>query len=197
MSDFAEFVEKQQALRYPGPKPTASASTSAQPATEHHEELDILDSLNLSDSGPQVPLRSLLLPSSDHDEEVTQAKLAEHIAERLAEGHGEAVFDLGFENNNESMRLTRAEWDVALERLKESAKKQHADCDVLLTKNVGGEKEAESTASGTGSKDKDCTGKILIRQEPNTVEQVIETRIAVVGNGEQTLSSFHPKRNSC
>jgi len=80
------------------------------------------------------------------------------------------------------MRLTRDEWDVALERLKAVAKKQNADCDVLLTKNVGGEVEAESTAAG-GDKDNDCSGKILIRRAPNSAEDVIETRIAVVGNG--------------
>ncbi|KAI1752899.1 P-loop containing nucleoside triphosphate hydrolase protein [Xylaria castorea] len=191
LSDFAEFVEKQQALRYPasGAKPTATTST--QPATEYHKELDILDSLNFDESEPQVPLRELLLPSTEHDE-ASQAKLAEHIAERLAEGHSEAMFDLGFENNGESMRLTRTEWDVALARLEDAAKRQHADCDVLLTKNVGGPKEAGSTAAGSENKekDKDCTGKILIRQAPSTVEEVIETRIAVVGNVDAGKSSM-------
>ncbi|KAI1743464.1 P-loop containing nucleoside triphosphate hydrolase protein [Xylaria scruposa] len=191
LSDFAEFVEKQQALRYPAPGAKSTASTSTQPATEYHKELDILDSLNFDESEPQVPLRELLLPSTEHDE-ANQAKLAEHIAERLAEGHGEAMFDLGFENNGESMRLTRAEWDVALARLEDAAKGQRADCDILLTKNVGGPKEAGSTAAGNESKekDKDCTGKILIRQAPTTVEEVIETRIAVVGNVDAGKSSM-------
>ncbi|KAI8952802.1 P-loop containing nucleoside triphosphate hydrolase protein [Xylaria longipes] len=189
LSDFAEFVEKQQALRFPTSGAKPAASTSTQPATEYHKELDILDSLNFDESEPQVPLRELLLPSAEHDE-ASQAKLAEHIAERLAEGHGEAMFDLGFENNGESMRLTRAEWDVALARLQDAAGGQRANCDVLLTKNVGGPKEAGSTAAGSESKDKDCTGKILIRQNPNTVEEVIETRIAVVGNVDAGKSSM-------
>lgn len=194
LSDFAEFVDKQQALRYPRARTegTATAASAApQPTTEYHEELDILDTLNFDESEPQVPLRQLLLPSPEH-EESNQAKLAEHIAERLAEGHGEAMFDLGFENSGDSMRLTRAEWDIALARLQEAARKQHADFNVLLTRNVGGEKECESTAGGSEGKEKDkskdkykdCTGKILIRQTPTTVEEVIETRIAVVGNGE-------------
>ncbi|KAI8625667.1 P-loop containing nucleoside triphosphate hydrolase protein [Xylariaceae sp. FL1651] len=187
LTDFAEFVERQQALRYPGAKSTASASKTAPPASEHHEELDILDSLNLSDSEPQIPLRELLLAPAD---DANQAQLAEHIAERLAQGHGEAVFDLGFENNGSSLRLNRAEWDSALARLKDVAKKQRADCDVLLTKNVCGEAEAESTAAGGDNKDKDCTGKILIRRAPATVEEVIETRIAVVGNVDAGKSSM-------
>ncbi|KAI0444631.1 P-loop containing nucleoside triphosphate hydrolase protein [Xylaria telfairii] len=185
LSDFAEFVEKQQALRYP------AASASTQPATEYHKELDILDSLNFDESEPQVPLRELLLPSTEHDG-ASQAKLADHVAERLAEGHGEAMFDLGFENSGESMRLTRAEWDVALARLEDAAKTHRADCNVLLTKNVGGPNEAGSTAAGSEikDKDKDCTGKILIRQAPTTVEEVIETRIAVVGNVDAGKSSM-------
>ncbi|KAI1378411.1 P-loop containing nucleoside triphosphate hydrolase protein [Hypoxylon crocopeplum] len=186
LGDFAEFVEKQQALRYPSSKPTATTTKSDR--IEQHEELDILDSLNLGDSEPQVPLRDLLLASVD--DATAQQKLAEHVEERLAEGHGEAVFDLGFENNGESMRLTRDEWDLALKRLKETAKKAHADCDILLTKNVGGDVEAESTAKGNQTKDTDCTGKILMRQTPSTIEKVIETRIAVVGNVDAGKSSM-------
>ncbi|KAI0200805.1 P-loop containing nucleoside triphosphate hydrolase protein [Astrocystis sublimbata] len=184
LSDFAEFVEKQQALRYP----TAKAADS-----EYHEELDILDSLDFGHVEPQVPLRQLVLPSAEHDE-ANLAKLSEHIAERLAEGNGEAMFELGFENNNASMRLTRDEWDIALARLRDVAKTHRADCDILLTKNVGGPEEAASTAAGSQAKSqgkhKDCSGKILIRQAPPTIEDVIETRIAVVGNVDAGKSSM-------
>ncbi|CAJ2506671.1 Uu.00g078570.m01.CDS01 [Anthostomella pinea] len=173
LGEFAEFVEQQQALRYPRAKPTAAAA-------EHHEELDVLDSLDFNDSEPQIPLRELLL--SPADDEATLVKLAKYIDERLEEGHGEAVIEIGYENNGDSMRLTRAEWDTALARLKETAKKSRADCNVLLTKNVGGDAEAESSAAGGESKDTDCTGKILLRRAPSSVEEVIETRIAVVGN---------------
>lgn len=139
-----------------------------------------------------MPLRDLLL--APDDDETAQQKLSDHINERLSEGHGEAVIDLGFENNGESMRLTREEWDIALNRLKETAKKARGDCDILLTKNVGGDAEAESTKTGNPGKDTDCTGKILIRQAPSTIENVIETRIAVVGNGELCINSSaeHP-----
>ncbi|KAI4858935.1 P-loop containing nucleoside triphosphate hydrolase protein [Hypoxylon rubiginosum] len=186
LSDFAEFVEKQQALRYPSSKPATAAAKSD--PIEHHEELDILDSLNLGDSEPSVPLRELLLAPAD--DATAQRKLADHIADRLVEGHREAVFDLGFENNGESMRLTLDEWNTALDRLKQTAKAVHADCDVLLTKNVGGGAEAELTIAGNQSKDTDCTGKILIRQTPSSIEDVIETRIAVVGNVDAGKSSM-------
>ncbi|RYP52968.1 hypothetical protein DL768_001962 [Monosporascus sp. mg162] len=184
LSDFADFVEKQQALRYPSSK--AAASASAPSPIEHHEELDILDSLDFGSSEPRVPLRDLLLAPAD--DETALNKLLELINERLLEGHGEAVFDLGFENNGDSMRLTGEEWNIALARLVDTAKKLRADCDVLLTKGVGGKAEAESTANGKELKDR--TGKILIRQAPATVENVIETRIAVVGNVDAGKSSM-------
>lgn len=162
----------------PAPAPAPTSTTTA--PIVHHSELDILDSLEFNTSEPRVPLRDLLLaPSSD---EVAASKLSEVIDERLQEGHGEAVFDLGFENDGDSMRLSRGEWDFALARLVDTARKLRAYCDVLLTKGVGGKSEAESTANGKELKD--CTGKILIRQAPATVESVIETRIAVVGNGK-------------
>ncbi|KAI1102235.1 P-loop containing nucleoside triphosphate hydrolase protein [Jackrogersella minutella] len=194
LSEFTEFVEKQQALRYPSSKPTTTNATSTATATtkpdkvEHHEELDILDSLDLGDSEPRVPLRSLLLAPAD--DATAQQQLADQVSERLLEGHGEAVFDLGFENNGESMRLTRDEWNIALDRLKEIARKARADCNILLTQNVEDDGEAESTTAGSRKKDADCTGKILIRRAPSTIEEVIETRIAVVGNVDAGKSSM-------
>ena len=127
-------------------------------------------------------MRDLLL--AQPDDQGAQNKLGEVIDERLLEGHGEAVFDLGFENNGDSMLLNREQWDLALARLVETAKKLQGDCAVLLNKGVGGKAEAESTAIGKEAKD--CTGKVLIRKIPAKVEDVIETRIAVVGNGENS-----------
>ena len=77
------------------------------------------------------------------------------------------------------MGLSKDEWDVALKRLREAAGKVRADCQVLLTKHVGGEAGGRDVAS---EKEKECSGKVLVRQHPATVEEVIETRIAVVGN---------------
>ncbi len=166
LSEFADYVEKQQKLRYPS---SASATTSA---IEDHAELDILDSLDLSDNSPVVKLKELLLINDNE----TLEKLVALLATRIAEGHGETVFEIGFENNGDSMGLTKDEWDIALKQLREAAKKVKADCQVLLTKHVGGDEEAESAAS---EKDKVSSGKVLVRQRPATVEDVIETRMYV------------------
>ena len=192
MSEFAEYVEQQQNLRFPVAKQTAQASAPAAPthaktpSTDHHEELDeLFDNLDLADSAPRIPLRDLLLSEKEEDLKA----LEEIIAERLVEGFGEAVFELGYENSGDSMRFNLDEWNKALSRLKTAAKLLQADCDLLLTKNVGGEKEAASTATNP-SKDKSCTGKVLVRQVSGNIEDVIETRIAVVGNVDAGKSSM-------
>ncbi len=122
-------------------------------------------------------MRDLLLGGGD-DDDVLLRQLADVVAERLDEGRGEVVFDLGFEHNGDSLGLSRAEWAVAYGRLQAAAAVARADCQLLLSRNVGGD------ADTAKSKDADCTGKVMIRQVPATVEDVIETRIAVVGNGQ-------------
>jgi GTPase len=178
LSEFADYVEKQQKLRYPS---TASSSTKA---AEEHTELDILNSLDLADTSPSVRLKELLLNNDDE----TLVKLENLLELRIEEGHGETVFEIGFENNGDSMGLSKEEWDVAVKRLVQAAKKVGADCQVLLTKNVSG--EANPPESVGGEKEMDCSGKILVRQHPATVEEVIETRIAVVGNVDAGKSTM-------
>lgn len=120
------------------------------------------------------------------------------VADRLEEGFGECVFEIGYENNGDSMDLTLDEWNQALETLQAAAKRVRADCDLLLTKNVGGEKEVPSTGDKP-IKDKSCSGKVLVRQVPATIEDVIETRIAVVGNGKMLgrLARDYPVLTHC
>uniref|UniRef100_A0A8H7TTC4 Tr-type G domain-containing protein n=1 Tax=Bionectria ochroleuca TaxID=29856 RepID=A0A8H7TTC4_BIOOC len=184
LSDFADYVEQQQSFRYPASHP-ATKEKSTEDA-QHHEELDeLFDNLDLDDSAPQVPLKELLL-SSDED---SLKKLEDVISDRITEGFGETVFEVGFENNGDSMQLTPEEWDQAYKKLVEGAKRIRADCELLITKNVGGDKEAASTTAKP-SKDKSCSGKILIRQVPSKTEDVIETRIAVVGNVDAGKSSL-------
>ena len=92
------------------------------------------------------------------------------------------------------MGFTKEQWDLGLSRLGESASTLKADVRILLTYNVGGPDEAETQ----NPKDKSCHGKLLIRQTPATPEEVIETRIAVVGNvdaGKSTMLGVLVKGN--
>ncbi|KAK2767301.1 GTP-binding protein 1 [Colletotrichum kahawae] len=192
LSDFADYVEKQQALRYPSAAKStdAKATVAAAAGTEHqHAELDeLFDTLDLADAaGPGVRLKDLLLATDGEDNDDTLKKLEDILNERITEGHGETVFELGFENNGDSMALSLEQWNAAYTRVQEAVKRIRAHCQLLITKNVGGDAEAPSAKSG---KDSHCSGKIMIRQTPATVEDVIETRIAVVGNVDAGKSSL-------
>ena len=124
-------------------------------------------------------MKSLLLSNGQDSTELLQKV----ILERIEEGLGEAILELGHENNGDSMNLTLDLWNIAYAKLELAARNVDAVCQLLLTNNVGGEAEAVSTTA-TPSKDKSCTGKVLLRRAPKTIEEAIETRIAVVGNGE-------------
>ena len=92
------------------------------------------------------------------------------------------------------MILNKEQWDLALGRIKAAAKALNADCRILLTHNVGGPEEAETK----NEKSKGLDGKLLIRQSPASIEDVIETRIAVVGNvdaGKSTMLGVLVKGN--
>ena len=210
LSDFADYVEKQQAARRgysdqeslitPSNRgrtpragnttressvaPSDSGYSSQSTVTEDHAELDILDTLNLSETSAHVCLKELLL-GAGADPEDTLAQLSNAVQSRLLEGHGEALFDLGQEDNGESMAFSKEHWDVALDRIRRAAALLKADCKILMTRNVGGEQEV----GPLNDKDVSATGKIMIRQKPDTVEDVVETRIAVVGNGRSI--AFH------
>ena len=183
MSEFADYVERQQSRRaFPGRgqsvHPSHSGNGTESKLAEDHDELDILDTLNLAESSAHVRLKELILGTSD-DGEASLQQLTDLIQTRLLEGHGETLFDLGQEDNGESMAFSKEQWDVALDRIRRAASFLKAECRILLTRNVGGPEEAETV----NEKDKSATGKLLIRQNPETIEDVIETRIAVVGNG--------------
>ena len=161
--------------------------------TEDHAELDIIDQLGLSDTPNQIRLKDWLLDTTE-DAGATLQQLAGLLQARIDEGHGEALFDLGQEDSGESMGFARAQWDLGLSRLKEAARSLKSDVRVLLTYNVEGPEEAETK----NEKDKACRGKLLIRQTPETPEEVIETRIAVVGNvdaGKSTMLGVLVKGN--
>lgn len=118
LSDFSEYVQSQQSQRKPA-HVTSKANNKANGAPavpEHHDELDIIDSLGLSDDAPPVRLKHLLLDDSGVKDE-SISKLKEILLKRLDEGHGEAVVDVGLEDSGESMALTQPEYEAAFARI--------------------------------------------------------------------------------
>ncbi|KAL1898304.1 hypothetical protein Cpir12675_002011 [Ceratocystis pirilliformis] len=199
LSDFAEYVDQQQRKVVHHHRETVATdpdsqsfapNTNASPNNtdadpQQHDELDaLLEQLDLGDDALKTSLKDLLLSKSP--EHLTQ--LSNLLAQRLAESGGEMVFDLGFEQDNMPMGLNLEHWNTAYARLVEAAALRNAHCQLLLTKHVGGLVEAESTKGAViGS---DCSGKVLVRREPQTVDEVIETRLSVVGNVDAGKSSL-------
>ncbi|PFH62295.1 hypothetical protein XA68_14290 [Ophiocordyceps unilateralis] len=194
LSEFAEYVEQQQKVRFPSSRCTETATS-----TDHHAELDeLLDTLDLGNAPPRIRLKQLLLAPSDDGQSLEQ--LQRVVAARVDEGGGETVFHLGQEDGGESMQLSAAQWSEAYDRLVRAAKLLRADCELLLTRNVGGSVEAVTTTTSSGGSagkrvnKKDatafCSGQVLIRRVPARPEDVIETRIAVVGNVDAGKSSM-------
>jgi GTPase len=135
----------------------------------------------LADDKPKVRLKQLLL-DEDGDKQ-----LMDIIQERLDEGRGECLFDVGLEDNGDTQLLTEPEWSVALSRLEKVLKDLKADLRPLMTKNV---QDSTVDVGNEQKKERGCIGKYLIRRQPADIDDTIETRIAVVGNvdaGKSTL----------
>lgn len=185
LSDFADYVQQQQKLRRHPQKDETNQSIAGDSTygtqsivTEDHAELDILDTLNLSDEPQQVRLKHLLLDKSD-DADESISLLTGVLNGRLEEGNGEALFDIGLEDNGDSMNFTKEDWEFAYDRIQHVTNSISADTKLLMTKNVGGDVEVDNL----NAKEKAVTGKMIVRRRPQSADDVIETRIAVVGNG--------------
>ena len=175
LSEFADYVQKQQALRRPPGQAPA--------VLEDHDELSILDELGLSDDNKaHIRLKTLL---TDPAEDNIPA-LVEHIKERLVEGHGEVLFDVGLEDNGDSMGFSKETWEFALERIGVACEQLKANYKMLMTRNVGGDVEV----GPRDAKETGYSGKMILRQQPESVDDVIETRIAVVGNVDAGKSTM-------
>ncbi|KAL1302358.1 hypothetical protein AAFC00_002762 [Neodothiora populina] len=188
LSEFADYVQQQQKLRRLPHKEedgNDSAYGTQSIVTEDHAELDILDTLNLSDEPQQVRLKPLLLDqSADADESISL--LTGVVNGRLEEGNGETLFDLGLEDNGDNMAFTKEDWDFALARIQQVTNSIGADIKLLMTRNVGGDVEVENV----NPKDKAVTGKMIMRRRPQSVDDVIETRVVVVGNVDAGKSTM-------
>jgi GTPase len=182
LSDFADYVQQQQALR----RPPITGAVNAIPSANEHSELDILDTLDLGDDTPKVRVKHLLLDDGETKEQSIE-QLQKLLSTRLDEGHGECLFDVGLEDNGDSQALTEREWEASLARLKAVFERLKADWKILITKNVPG---SEVDVGNDLKKERGCVGKLMIRRRPEHVDDTIETRIAVVGNvdaGKSTL----------
>lgn len=166
LSDFSEYVERKYALRG---KPSAGPSGTQ---IDVEDELSIIDQLGLGDPDPAAnqKLKSLLLPSAEEDASAKEI-LKGMLKGLVAEGRGETLFDVGLERSGDNMGISELEYKKALEQLREVAKGMDCAVTVLLEQ------------SGNGAGMEGYNSKVLIRRQPKGTEELLEIRVAVVGNG--------------
>lgn len=183
LSDFADYVQRQQANR----RPLAPAAKQAA-QFEEHDELDIIDSLGLAEESRAIRLKQVLVDTDPDTEAESVEKLKEHVKGRLGEEHGEFLFDLGLEDNGDSMGFGKEEWERGLTRMQSVSNDLGADIKVMITRNVGAAGKGGIEVGPRDAKDTACSGKLMVRKRPVSVDDVIETRIAVVGNGTRLVA---------
>ncbi|XP_061736734.1 GTP-binding protein 2-like isoform X2 [Nerophis ophidion] len=105
--------------------------------------------------------------------------LATQLKWRLQEGRGEAVYQIGVEDNGLLVGLSRADMEASIATLKKMADKVGADITVLREREVDYEPD-DSTRR---------IAEVLVRKVPDD-QQFLDLRVAVLGNvdsGKSTL----------
>ncbi|XP_061627057.1 GTP-binding protein 2b isoform X1 [Phyllopteryx taeniolatus] len=105
--------------------------------------------------------------------------LATQLKWRLQEGRGEAVYQIGVEDNGLPVGLSRADMAASVGTLRKMADKVGADITLLR------ERQVDFDADGSGRR----IAEILVRKVPDD-QQFLDLRVAVLGNvdsGKSTL----------
>ncbi|KAK9453999.1 P-loop containing nucleoside triphosphate hydrolase protein [Dipodascopsis uninucleata] len=183
LNDFAEYVES---------RANSELKARARNVSQLIEsELDALESLSLdkprSEEQKVVPFRECLLAAdkADHLQSTLQALLQENGSEYLLSLTNDPI------NPETRLNLTPEEYDSAVARLKSICDEPELDCEVTeIFASASSRENDPSKPSRTA--DKQCTkyGAVLVRQKMNTVSDLAEIRVAVVGNvdaGKSTL----------
>ncbi|KAG0006673.1 hypothetical protein BGZ65_005329 [Modicella reniformis] len=115
---------------------------------------------------------------------------------RIREGSGETLFEIGIEEDGAPMNLTEAEYQIALTTVRTAAAAVAAEVAIMHEKNSGAlsgsstqvdDKEAstsipEQTTASTADGETFKTCYVMIRKLPKSAEELLELRVAVVGN---------------
>ncbi|KAJ3337170.1 hypothetical protein HDU93_001501 [Gonapodya sp. JEL0774] len=170
-----------------------------------------LDSLQTGHPSHLVPLtKDQYVNPSIED----RASLLEHVRHMLEEGAGEAIMEIGVDDEGHSMKLAKDEHSRFVANVSAAANQLQADVTVLFDHSQPLTTLASTGSSTNGTKETNvangglttATGAapvvehhgaieashshILIRQRPGNIEKMLEIRVAVVGNvdaGKSTL----------
>ncbi|KAF9538163.1 hypothetical protein EC957_007133 [Mortierella hygrophila] len=146
-----------------------------------------------------ISLKEQFLSPTDDNIESLQTLLAA----RIREGSGETLFEIGVEEDGTPMKLSDAEYDTALATVKTAAATVGAEVAIMYEKNAGLSTGAPVVPESKDKEDKDAniavepsiapiadvidqptykSSYVMIRKTPKSVEELLELRVAVVGN---------------
>ncbi|BFZ64351.1 hypothetical protein YB2330_005494 [Saitoella coloradoensis] len=175
-----------------------SGTPAAKKSTVAGIELPDLDALNLglkddgegegADEGLSLRERLLCdIPDEAEREAKVLGPLRRMIGERMEEGHGEAVFEVGCDDRDSGKTLgfSREEYAKAVETLRRVCEGMMPPCifSELSTRNLG--REGEPTSDGKG-----CLSRVMIRRTTAAATDTLEVRVAVVGNVDAGKSTM-------
>ncbi|KAI9030371.1 GTP binding protein [Hyaloraphidium curvatum] len=128
----------------------------------------------------------LLSPKEDD-----RLRLVDMLKQRVSEGMGECTLEIGTDEEGRSMRLTEAEFDTILGNVHAASDAINCDATVLHKRGFPeADGQPAAPAPGKQQASKGRSAHLLVRQRPGNMEDVLEIRIAVVGNvdaGKSTL----------
>ncbi|KAK9356364.1 P-loop containing nucleoside triphosphate hydrolase protein [Lipomyces doorenjongii] len=173
-----------------GPKPSSTKSASVDNASAHsiQSELDVLATLTLNDaptsSESRIAYKECMLNLAEH-----KAKLVSLIRQVVEDGRGEGILSLTHDplDPNVKIELTPQEYDLALENIKTVCILAELDC--AVTELYSTEQQGDKSEKKHGF-EVTKVGRVLIRERAVSVSQLLEIRVAVVGNvdaGKSTL----------
>ncbi|KAK3822189.1 MAG: P-loop containing nucleoside triphosphate hydrolase protein [Linnemannia elongata] len=154
-----------------------------------------------------ISLKEQFLNPTDANIESLQTLLAA----RIREGSGETLFEIGVEEDGAPMKLSDAEYETALTTVKTAAAAVGAEVAIMFEKSAGLSTGAPIVPESKDKEDKDAaiasepsiaptaevtdqptykSSYVMIRKTPKSVDELLELRVAVVGNvdaGKSTL----------
>ncbi|CAO0798627.1 unnamed protein product [Mucor circinelloides] len=157
-----------------------SISDHKQQQTLVDSMLDSLINSTQENSQPTKALKEILLNPTQQD----IAYLTDSISTRIDQGRGETLFEIGLEEDGTSMNLTQDEYNTCIETIRTVTDKLGADF-----ANIDELNTLDPTAKPANSSTSDVY-HLMIRKRPQSVQDLLEIRVAVVGNVDAGKSTM-------
>ncbi|RCH95917.1 hypothetical protein CU098_003127, partial [Rhizopus stolonifer] len=164
---------------------SALSNTSIHDDKQHEALVDnMLDTLIDSDTHNKeyhhTTLKDILLnPTEQNVNYLTQL-----LSGRIEQGRGETLFEIGTDEDGSSMHLTKEDYATCIKTITQVTEKLDADF-----ANIDDLDELDPTKVKT-NKNENVVAHLMIRKRPKSVQDLLEIRVAVVGNVDAGKSTM-------